>query len=269
MKKENFQRIKTHHKKFCYVFAIILSVFLLALTASVAVGIVNKIKEGKYIGQSIGGPNTISVSEKGEIFAKPDLAIVDFSVIIEAKTVAAAMAENAEKMNKVIASLKEQDVDEKDLKTVYFNLSPRYEYQEEESYYSSGERILVGYEVIQSLQVKIRDLTKIGTIIEKATESGANQLSDLQLTIDDQEVLKEQARVQAIEKAKTKAEKLASQIGVKLVKIINFYEEVPYFYGFEESEAKGLGGGSVSALPDVQAGQNKITVTVTITYEIK
>lgn len=261
--KNHLLNTKTHHKKFCCVFVIILSIFLIVLTVSTVVGIVNKVREGRH---------TISVTDKGEIYLKPDLAIIDFSVVSEAKTVDRAMAENVEKMNNVIFSVKQEGLDEKDLKSTYFNLSPLYEYQKEEIeiyLYSPGKRVLVGYEVTQTLQVKIRDLNKIGTIIEKATGSGANQVSSLQLTIDKQEELKEQVRAEAIEKTKAKAERLASRLGLKLVRITNFNEsgEVPYFYG--PSEVKGLGGEAAPAIPEIQAGENKITVTVTITYEIR
>lgn len=267
---ENLQNIKTCQKKLCCVFAIILGIFLIALTVSIIVGIQNKIKEGKYIGQEIESKNTISVTESGEIYAKPDLAIIIFSVANEAKTVATAMTENTEKMNSVIEAIKKEGVEDKDLKTISFNIYPRYEYVKEEIeiyLYPPGKRVLVGYEVSQGLQVKIRNLEKIGTIIEKATDSGANQVGDLQLTIDKEDDFKKQARAQAIEKAKAKAKELASQLGIKLVRITNFTEssEFPYFYRFAEAVPSGLGGGEA---PSIQTGENKITVTVTITYEI-
>ena len=247
---------------------ILLGLFLLALTVSTVVDVQNKIKEGKYIGQEIETKNTITVSDKGEVYAKPDLAITTFSVAIEKKTVAEAMKENAKKMNAVIDSVKEQGVEDKDLKTVNFNIYPRYEWYDTIQFYPQGKRVLVGYEVQQSLEVKIRDMEKIGDIIQGATDAGANQVGDLQFTIDNQDEFKKQARGQAIEKAKNKAEELASQLGVKLVRITNFSESgvIPYYYGFEK--AVGMGGGEEAPAPEIETGENKIEVNVTITYEI-
>lgn len=256
------QECKEKYKCLFAGILVILSIFLIALIISTGVDIRNKIIETK---------NTISVSETGEIYAKPDLALTTFSVITEAKTVAQAVSENTKKMNAVIDFVKGRGVEEKDLKTTSFNIYPRYEYQkvETEIYpYPPGKRVLVGYEVTQSLEVKIRDMVKIGDIIQGATDAGANQVGDLQFTIDKEDELKKQAREQAIEKTKTKAKELAGQLGVKLVRITNFSESsvIPYYYGLEKAAApSGVGGGT----PQIETGENKIEVTVSITYEIR
>jgi uncharacterized protein YggE len=212
--------------------------------------------------------NTITVSETGTVYTKPDLAIASFSVVTEEKTVARAMEKNTKKMNDVVSFIKEQGVEEKDLKTTTFNISPRYEWYDSDNY--SGKRVLVGYEVRQTLEVKIRDLNNIGTIIEGGTSVGANEVSDLQFTVDKQDELKKQAREEAISKAKAKAEELAKQLGVRLVKISNFSEstDLPYYVNLKES-ALGIGGGdAVPATPQIETGENKIEVQVSITYEI-
>ena len=228
----------------------------ISLIVWVSVDIQNKVRETE---------NTIIVSDTGEVYTKPDLAITTFSVITEEKTVVEAMTKNTEKMNAIIAFMKEQLIEDKDLKTISFNVYPRYEWRERTAIYPSGKRVLAGYEVRQALQVKIRDMKKIGEIIEGATESGANQTGDLQFTVDKQDELKKQAREQAIEKAKTKAKNLASQLGVKLVRITNFHESsvIPRYYGLEKAAISDEQGAQI------EAGENKIAVTVTITYEIR
>lgn len=256
-----WENLKEKEKCLCKTLLIILGIFLITLIISKAIDIRDKIQ--------ITG-NTITVSDTGEIYAKPDLALTTFSVITEAKTVAQALEENTKKTNAVIDFVKAQEVEEKDVKTTSFNIYPRYEYQkvETEIYpYPPGKRVLVGYEVTQSLEVKIRDMTKIGDIIQGATDAGANQVGDLQFTIDKQDELKAQARAQAIEKAKTKAKELASQLGVNLVRITNFSENsvIPYFHGLKEALPMGAG----EEVPQIEIGENKIEVTVSITYEIR
>ena len=246
------------------VLLIVAIVFLVSLTVWVSIDIQNKIQETE---------NTITVSDTGEVYAKPDLALTTFSVITEEKQVAEALSKNTEKMNAVIDSVKNQGVEEKDLKTVSFNIYPRYEYQrvEPEIYpYPPGKRVLVGYEVTQSLEVKIRDMAKIGDILQGAADAGSNQVGDLQLTIDKEDELKEQAREEAIKKAKDKAQKLASQLGIKLVRIVNFNEgiSIPRYYDYALKEAVGMGE-ETAPQPQIETGENKIEVTVTITYEIK
>ena len=254
-----FKNLKEKEKCLCATLLAILGIFLVTLIISKTIDIRDKIQ--------ITG-NTITVSDTGEIYAKPDLALVTFSVVNEAKTVAEAMSQNTEDMNGVIDFIKSQGVEAKDLKTTSFNVYSRYEYQKVETDiypYPPGKRVLVGYEVIQSLEVKIRDMAKIGKIIEGATEFGANEVGDLQFTIDKEDELKAQARAQAVEKAKAKAKELAAQLGVKLVRITNFSESsvIPYYYGLEKVAAP------MAEVPQIETGENKIEVTVTITYEIR
>jgi len=241
---------KIDNKTCIAVFLTILGIFLVGLIVSTGLDIQSKIQETE---------STITVSDTGTIYAKPDLALATASVISEDKTVAAALSANTKKMNAVIAAVKAEGVEEKDLKTTSFNIYPRYEWPDQ-TYYYSGERVLVGYEVTQSLEIKIRDLEKVGAIIQKATDEGANEISNLQFTIDEQDELKKQAREQAIAKAKAKAEELAEELGLRLVGISNFSLE-------KASSAIGMGGADEA--PEIQTGENKIEVTVHITYKIK
>ncbi len=255
-----------------FALGIVLIIFLLALTVSTIVGVQNKIKQGKYIGQDIVAKNTITVSGTGEVYAKPDLALTSFSVRNEAKTVAEAMTENTAKMNAVIDFMKEQGVEDKDLKTTSFNIYPLYEWQKASTEIwppPEGTRILVGYEITQSLQVKIRDLDKIGDIIQGAADSGANQIGSLQFTIDDQDELKKQAREEAIEEAKEKARELASQLAVQLVRITSFSESgvAPRFSYYDTAMKEAIGSAEAPA-PQIETGENKIEVSVSITFEI-
>ncbi len=260
-----------HHRHPKGILRGVLVLFLLALTISVSVGISNQIKTGRYIGQDVVSRNTVSVSGTGEIYAKPDLAITAFSVKTEAKTVEGAMSDNTKKMNAVIEAMKGAGVEEKDLKTTNFNISPRYEYVTDYSvdYWPKPQkRVLTGYEITQSIEVKIRDMAKIGDIIQKAVDAGANQAGGLQFTFDDPDGLKNQAREEAIKEAKEKAELLAKQLGVKLTKITNFSEGGYYPPVYYDNAISAKAMGEAEAAPQIETGENKITVNITITYEI-
>jgi len=248
--------------KILVILSSVLIVFLIVLTVYVVVDIQNSIKEGRYIGKEIESKNTIKITETGEIYTKPDIAMVNFSVVTERKKPSEALLANAEKMNEVINFIKSKGIEEKDLKTTTFSVYPRYEYRQ------TGERILTGYEARQNLQVKIRDLDKISSIIDGAVSAGANQVGNLQFIVDNEEEIKKQARELAIKKAKNKAKELASQLGVKLGDVVDFSEsgtvpEEPVLYRFES-----MPPAVSSASPQIETGENKISVTVTITYEI-
>jgi uncharacterized protein YggE len=272
---------------------IIMSILLVALAVYVAALATNAIKANKYVGRDAAALSTITVSGDGDVSAKPDLAVMDFSVVSEAKTVAEAMADNTKKMNAIIDVTKSMGVAEKDLQTTGFNISPRYDYVKETAttpvpaisvsgsggvpvpidnsiYYPSGKRVLAGYDITQTLTVKMRDMTKIGQIIEEVTASGANQVGDLQFTIDDPDTVQAQARQKAIDNAKSKAQVLAKQLGVKLTRITSFSEGGYYPAPVRMSyAAKDTAAGEAAVTPSIQTGENKITVNVSITYEIE
>ena len=238
----------------------IVAVFLIIFLAAATYG---KIVETRYAGQAAQYKNTIAVSGEGKVIAKPDIGQVSLSVISDAATVAAAQKDNTNKMNKIVQGMKDLGVKEEDLKTTGYNVMPRYQYS------PTGRSDIIGYEVIQTMDVKIRELTKVGDILSKAAAAGANQVGSLNFTFDDPEALRSEARQKAIDNAKQKARDLAGGLGVALGKVVSFSENSggapgPIMYA---SDALGKGGGGGGA-PEIQTGQNEIQISVNITYEI-
>ncbi|PIS16605.1 MAG: hypothetical protein COT61_03015 [Candidatus Portnoybacteria bacterium CG09_land_8_20_14_0_10_44_13] len=247
------------HEYLPYIFV------LLALALIVFLGVVaaKVFKESQYIGRSVEFQNTITVSGQGKVLAKPDIGRVDLSVLAEAKTVADAVSENNQKMNKIVQAMKKAGISEDDLKTTVYNINPKYQY-------TSGKSSITGYEVLQTLAVKIRDLDKSSEILDAAATAGANQIGSLSFTIDDPDKVKEEATAKAIANAKEKAGTMAQSLGINLGRLV----------GFNESDAsdssslyyEGLGGGGLTKsapVSDVQVGQNEVAVDVSLTYEVK
>ncbi len=234
---------------------------LLCVTAIVIVSVVMALRKDDF-------NNQFSVSATGRVFAKPDIANLTVGLKIEAKpTAAAAVKENTDKMNEVIKVLKDLGIEEKDIKTTNYNLNPVYDWTDR-----SGQQ-LKGYEVSQNVEVKIRDLNKIGDAIAKTTEKGANQVGNISFTIDDEFELKNQARQEAIKKAKEKAESIVKETGIDLGKIINVYENqvsYPTYVNYSKDMAYGMGGMEESLqAPTVQAGQNEVVVEATVVWKVK
>lgn len=222
-----------------------------------------------------GGPITINVSGKGEVMAKPDIAQFSFSVRGEGTDAAAAQAKSAEVINAVTTYLKENGIEDKDVKTEGYNLSPKYKYEQKPCLYGSycppGEQIPDGFEVYQSITVKVRAVDKAGTLLAGIGGKGATDISGLNFTVDDEEALNDEARKLAIEDAQAKAEVLADSLDVKIVKMISYYEDVPgpMYYGGEMRDMAMSAKAEMAPTPNIPTGEDKTISTVTITYEVK
>lgn len=210
-----------------------------------------------------------SVTGSGTVYAKADIAnlSVGFKTTVK-NTAAEATKENSEKMNDIVNAIKGLGVDAKDIKTTNYNLNPVYNWTEKD-----GQK-LIGYEVSQRADIKIRDLNKIGDVIAQTTAKGANQVGDISFTIDDEYLLKNEARALAITKAKEKAEIIATQTGMKLGKIKGVFENsvMPspiYSYTNASKQMMDASAAPEIAAPSIESGQNEIKVEVTLNYEIK
>jgi uncharacterized protein YggE len=181
-------------------------------------------------------------------------------------------------MNAVLAYLKEAGVDEKDVKTEYYNLTPRYEYPETICTQwgcppRNDEPKLIGYQVSQSVSVKVRDTAKSGEIISGVGGKGATNVSSLSFTIDDEEALKTEARKLAILDAEKQAGELASNLKVEIVRMNGYWEEQssPSYYGMGGGMeySKDMAMSLEQATPELPTGENTITVRVNVSYEIE
>jgi len=237
---------------------------------------VKALKEFRYVGSGVTASNTISVSGMGEVFAVPDRATFTVTVREESKDVADAQEKATKKSNDIISYLKGAGVEEKDIKTVSYNVNPKYEYSQGVcTQYSCppSKQTLVGFEVWQTLEVKVQDPKKAGDLLSGVGSKGASEVSSLSFTIEDEDALKAEAREQAIAEARAKADQLADQLGVKVVRVVGFSEDS---YGYPPMPYYSRGGVAMDAAqevklsaPELPAGENKITSSVNITYEIR
>jgi uncharacterized protein YggE len=249
----------------------------LILVVFVVVLVVKEIKSIAYVGKDTPIMNSISVNGKGETIAVPDIATFSFSVTETAKTVKDAQTKATEKINNALKAVKAGGVAEKDIKTLSYNINPHYEYSSgvcTQSYPGNctpGRSVLTGYDVSQTIEVKVRDLAKAGELFDTIGGAGIQTVNGLSFTIDDMDSVKIIARGKAIADAKIKAKKIADDLGVKLVRITSFYDS-----SNDQMYAYGRGGvmmaDAVSAkapAPEIPVGEDKIIANVSITYEIR
>ncbi len=217
--------------------------------------------------------STISVTGEGEIFARPDIGSFSFSVEAEGEDPMTAQNMSATAINTIESYLKEAGVEERDIKTEGYYLNPRYRYEGvicRDGYCPPNNAVVDGYTVSQTISVKVRNLDQAGDLISGVGSRGATNISGLQFTIDDESSLKAEARTAAIEDAKAKADKLAEDLGVRLVRMMGYWENegggVPYY---------GMGGmeralsSDMAVTPAMPTGESRIYSQVNITYEIR
>jgi len=256
-------------------------VLLVLLSVFVLVQSINSLKENKFIGVGDSSVNTISVSGKGEVAAIPDIATFSFSVSEEATEVKEAQDAISKKIDEALTALKDLGIDKKDLNTLSYNIYPRYEYYQEQRICpngfacppTGGERVLVGYEASQTVSVKVRKIERAGEVLEVLGSTDVSNINGPSFDIENRDELMREARKEAIDDAKDKAETLAKDLGVKLVRVVSFYEGNNYNYAyakaqsFDEELGYGTDGGSYA--PEIPVGESEIISTVEIIYEIK
>lgn len=215
---------------------------------------------------------TFSVDGTGDVDVVPDIATFSATVISEgSKNVAEVQAANTEKMNRVNAFLKEQGIDKADLKTLQYNLSPRYSYNPCTAG-SCPPPTITGYTLSQSLEVKVRDSAKLGDLLSGVVDNGANTVSEVRFTVDDDSNARDEAREEAITEAKKKAKALAKAGGFRIGKLVTLYENtnppMPY-YGYGMGGSADMMSVKAEAAPTLEPGTQATKVQVTMTYEIK
>lgn len=243
----------------------------MALGAITLLALVMSVSEWKMMGRGGSTSASITVSGKGEVTAVPDIATVNFTVRESAKTVPEAQKLVEDKIKKTLSSLAALEVDEKDVKTLSYTVNPKYE-QTPRVYsytvvYSSPK--IVGYEVAETVQVKVRKIDAAGEVIGALGGNNVTEISGPEFTVDDIEAVRADAKKKAIEDARAKAKETARSLGVSLGSIIGYSEDNGGYYPMY-----GMGGAKVmnqeAALDSVSLpqGENIIKSNVTITYSL-
>lgn len=232
-------------------------------------------KSLSYVGKDVPAMNTITVSGTGESFATPDIATFSFTVQDESLVVATSQEKVNKSVEAILSYLKKSGVAEKDIKTQNYNVYPRYEYPQIRCITypcPTGERQLAGYTVTQSISVKVRKIADAGKLVSDIGELGATEISGLQFEVDEEDGVLRDARQDAIRDAQTKAAQLAKDLGVRLVRIVNFSESGNYPMPYYAKEmAFGMGGDTAAAPAPaaIPTGENQFVSNVSITYEIR
>jgi uncharacterized protein YggE len=205
----------------------------------------------------------IWVSGTGEVTVTPDVAILTLGVEAQETTVKAAQSEATSAMSAVMAALKSNGVADKDIQTQWYNISQVTRWDDKTS-----EQITTGYSVTNMVTVKIRDISKAGTIIDAVAEAGGNstRINGISFTVDDPAVYNTQAREKAMQDAAAKAQQLATLAGVTLGKVTYISESGSYIP--QPIRLFDSYGGASGSTP-ISAGELDITLSVQVAYAIE
>ena len=214
---------------------------------------------------SITSGGGITVVGTGTATGAPDQANVSIGVQIQSATAQQAVSENQAQMNTLLAAIKGLGIADKDMRTsnysVYTENQPVQTGADGKATSGSGSVI---YHVSNQVDVTVRDVSKLGDLLDKAVTSGANSIYGVSFSVADPSKLEDQARAAAVKDAKARAESQASLEGITLSGVISI-SEVSAFPGVLYDAAVGKGGGGTP----IQPGEMNISVSLTVTYSIK
>ena len=205
---------------------------------------------------------TITVSGEAEVSGKPDTARLSAGVLSQAPTAAAALTANTTAMNRVFATLKMAGIPDNKIQTSNFSVQPQYPPFRPDA---PEPRNIIGYQVSNQVSVTVDDLTKVGPALDALVRSGANQVGEISFSIANPKPLAERARSLAVADAIAKARTLAMAAGVNLGPLLSIQEgsairPVPMFARAALAAAP--------APPPIAAGEESVSVNVTMTYGI-
>jgi uncharacterized protein YggE len=205
--------------------------------------------------------STISVVGEGRVLVQPDVANVSLGVESTAPTLSEAQADAATRMQAVVDALLAQGVARDDIRTTRLGVNPVYDNRDASQ--------LRGYRATNSVQVKVRDLGRVGTIVDAVTAAGANRIDGISFAIDDPEAPKDRARALALANARAKAEQLASLAGMRIVGVKAIVEADPTVRPVPVTREAAAPAAAAAPPPPVEPGTQEVRTQLSVVYVVE
>ncbi|MFC3659121.1 SIMPL domain-containing protein [Luteimonas notoginsengisoli] len=205
----------------------------------------------------------LSVSAHAEASRVPDVASLSTGVVTQAADANAALAANAKQMNQVMAAIKAAGIAEKDIQTSGINVSPQYKYTDNQP------PAITGYQASNTVSIKVREIGKLGEVLDALVASGANQVNGPSFEIDEPEAVYDEARRAALEKARQRAQMYAKSLDLKVRRIVSisegggFQPPQPMMMRMAKAEAFDAAGA-----PPVSPGETTLTANLDVVFEL-
>jgi hypothetical protein len=207
------------------------------------------------------GERTVTVSASGTLAAEPDIAHISTGVVSEADTAREALSRNTTAMKRVIDGLKTMGIDAKDIQTVSFNVEPRYPNR---STSSSGPPQIAGYRVVNQVRVTARNLDRLGEVLDQLVTLGANQMSGLSFEVSKADMIKDEARQQAVANALRRATLFARAAGAEVGAVLAISEDAAHIV----PRAGPMARAALESVP-IERGSQSLEVRVTVTWALR
>lgn len=212
-------------------------------------------------------PGVVAVAGEGSAFLAPDMAVISLTVLREDESARVALDANNDAMAEVLAAMKTDGIEDRDLQTSGFSIVPQYDHSVKRTVLGGPE--VIGYRVMNTLTVRVRDLDKVGALIDKSVSLGVNQGGQIVFTNDDPSEAISNARTAAMIDARAKATTLVEAVGVSLGRITQINEQTfrpqPLPMVRQEYARASL---DQAAVPIAQ-GENEYRVSVNVSFEIE
>jgi uncharacterized protein YggE len=206
----------------------------------------------------------LDISATADIQAKPDVAILTAGIVTNAATAGDALKSNSNQMNTVFAEIKKAGIAEKDYQTSNFQINPQYVYVENQP------PSIKSYEARNSLTIKVRDMAKIGPMLDVLVVNGANDISGPTFIIDKPDALQDQARGDAVAKARAQADVYAKAAGLKVKRIIAISENTQNYQPPRPMMAKmAMAADAAGSSTPVATGEVEMSATVNVAFELE
>jgi uncharacterized protein YggE len=204
----------------------------------------------------------LSVSASADAKRVPDVATISTGVVTQAADANAAMRANAAQMDKVMAAIRAAGIAERDIQTSGINLNPNYKYAE------NTPPTIIGYQASNTVNVKVRDLSKLGKVLDTFVAQGANQINGPSFEVDKPDEAYDEARIAAIKKSQARAETYANALGMKVRRIVSISEggaSIPRPMPMMRMQAADA---MMAKETSVSPGESTLSVNVEVVFEL-
>ena len=208
-------------------------------------------------------PRTITVSGQGKAAAPPDLATVNTGVSTTAPTAKEALSKNTDAMRRVMKVLKERNIADKDIQTSNFSVFPEYRRQPRGS---NAPPEIAGYRVTNQVQVRVRNLARLGEVLDALVQGGSNQVSGISFSIADPRSVMNDARKAAIDDARGRAELYAAATGTRIAKVISISEQAIRQPRPEMMRARAMMADAESV--PIATGEQQVSASINVMYQL-
>ncbi len=205
----------------------------------------------------------LEVSAEGKATRTPDIATIRAGVVSQAPTAAAALADNAQRMTRVVAALRRAGVAERDLQTAQIQLQPQYRYAENQP------PAITGYQASNSVAVRFRDVAKSGAILDALVAQGANQIDGPNLSVDAADAALDEARTDAIRRARARADLYARAAGLRVDRILSISESGGTMPPPQMPMMMARASIQRDESTPVAAGEQELTATVAVRFLLR